>query len=278
MKITLIQATLGRDSELKRYIDSMKKSIDLLPDNVVPKLMIIDQNEPTFLSFLHSYDEGSLINHISSPNVGLSLNRNLGLSMTNCGVVGFPDDDCTYYEDTLTFVANFFEKNKDVDVLIGRLFDRDKNENILKNWPLKAMKVNYLNFYQVSSSATMFVRYQSNLTFDEKLGLGTKFGSCEDPDFIYRLIKDGKNIVYSPELHIWHPNPISSEIALMKTYSYASGLGAFLRKDLSFVKLNLLTLAVLKKIYQYIFLKTKFKKGHFYQFFRGLWYGFVNYR
>lgn len=278
MNITLIQATLGRDLELKRYIDSMEKSILLLPDNVVTQLLIIDQNKPNFLSFLHSYNEGTLLNHVSSSKIGLSLNRNLGLSMTNSGIVGFPDDDCTYYKETLPFVADFFDKHRDVDVLIGRLFDRDKNENILKNWPLKTMKVNYFNFYQLSSSATMFVRYKPNLIFDEKLGLGSKFGSCEDPDFIYRLIKDGANIVYSPDLHIWHPKPISSEIALTKTYGYASGLGAFLRKDFSFVKLILLILAVMKKTYQYVFSRNKFRKGHFNHFFKGLWYGFLNYR
>lgn len=266
--------TLGRSKEVYEYIESLEKSFKF---NDKVKLYIIDQNID-LLNELYHYQFGNFLGYVSkSKNKGLSVNRNIGIQRVDSGVCAFPDDDCLYYEDTINQVTTFFAENIDVDVVIGRIFDQSTQKNIIRNWPDVEVIVNKFNFYQLSSSITIFLRDKPDLFFDERLGAGAAFGSCEDPDFLYRLLQQGKKIVYTPSIEVWHPTPDESAISLDKVNSYASGFGAFIRKDFDSIKLYLLFGCIAKKSFQFIFFNNNFKKGYFSAFFSGLFKGIVKF-
>lgn len=268
--------TLGRTEEVFEYIKSVEKSSELVDYSL--SLYIIDQNNGLLLNELDDYQFHNITGHVSKNKVkGLSANRNRGLYFIDSGICAFPDDDCLYYEDTVECVVNYFEQNLDVDVVIGRIFDREKKENIIKNWPNEEVVVNMANFYQLSSSITIFLREKPDILFDERLGAGAKFGSCEDPDFLYRLLKNGMKIVYTPTIEVWHPAPDESSISLDKVKSYSSGFGAFIRKDLDFIKSYLLLGCLAKKGFQFLFMNNKFRKGYFKAFFSGLFRGLTQF-
>ena len=81
----------------------------------------------------------------------------------------------------------------------------------------------------------MFYRNGSSLRFNEKLGAGNYLGSCEDSDILYRALKSSKNIVYKPEVQIYHPH-YSSDTNMNegKVKSYGLGFGAFCKFNFDF--------------------------------------------
>lgn len=269
-RINLIMPTVGRTSEVLEYIDSLEcSSRDLQGVH----LFIYNQND-SLCKDLKNYNFKNFNGVIAhSKRKGLSINRNIGLQAAEKGVFGFPDDDCLYYPETLTQVLKFFHENNDVDVVIGRIFDRTSNKNIIKDWPAKEKKLTKFNFYQLASSVTIFLREKPSSLFDERLGAGTNYGSCEDPDFLYCLLKQEKNIIYTPTIEVWHPETDYRSISRDKVYSYARGFGAFIKKDFDYIKLYLLLGCILKKVFQFMFYRKRFIKGYFLTFFYGLFSG-----
>ena len=117
---------------------------------------------------------------------------------------------------------------------MGRIVERDGSDS-LRKWPKEEIKISKFNFYTKCSSVTMFYRNGSSLRFNEKLGAGNYLGSCEDSDILYRALKSNKNIVYKPEVQIYHPH-YSSDTNMNegKVRSYGLGFGAFCKFNFDF--------------------------------------------
>jgi len=273
MRYSLVIATLGRKNELLEVIESVKNSnCDISKIEII----IVDQNEKCFLNKELLEFKGLNIKHIHSDIKGLSYNRNIGLKHAVGDIICFPDDDCKFYENTLNEVSNILS-NSNIDFCMGQIYDRETKKDIIKKWSKKELKVNRFNSYFINSSITMFIKKQFILDFDEKLGVGAKFGSCEDADFIYRILENKANGIYTPKIELWHPEPNYQEISLEKVKNYASGFGYFIRKNTDTIKVLLLVLLIGKKVMQFIlnFSNKRFQKGYFKSFFDGLFSGLV---
>ena len=74
----------------------------------------------------------------------------------------------------------------------------------------------------------------SPLQFDERLGVGTNFGSAEETDYLYRLIRKGYKGFFNPEeILVYHPcKKMNIEEEIKKAHSYGMGMGAFFKKHL----------------------------------------------
>lgn len=275
MKFSLIMPTLGRKLELELFLEALES---LVVNEFTVELIIIDQNKPGYLDdIIGKYIDSqsfTLIHHRSN-KLGLSYNRNIGLKIATGDVYAFPDDDCIYFSNTLQCVYNYFIENHNIGMVIGRIFDRVNQINIIKNWPKIPKKISSYNYYLYSSSITIFVR-KNNLLFDELLGVGAEYGSCEDPDYIYSYIKEGNKIAYDPSIEVWHPIPDNNAIANSKVYQYARGFGYFSSKDVSCPKIYTFLLCIFYKCYQFVFKKSSFQKRYFNNFFLGLFSGFFN--
>lgn len=279
MNISLILATLGRKNEIIQLFNSLLVTVNYVENSKV-QIIVVDQNPVEFglKEIVLNYSTSLDIKYIHSSVKGLSHNRNIGLKYVTGDYICFPDDDCTYYESTLLAVLEAFKNDAKADVVLGRIYDRQLCRDIIKKWPLNVCQINKLNVYFLASSITMFIKFESGMRFDESLGVGAIYGSCEDPDFLYRLLHQGKKIIYTPTIEVWHPVPDATIISLEKVNSYASGFGAFIRKDFDLVKLYLLLGCLGKKSYQLIFAKNKFKKGYFNAFFKGIFNGFTKFK
>lgn len=273
MKYSLIIATLGRKKELLELIESIKNS-DYETNNL--EIIIVDQNEKGFLDKELSKFENLNIKHIHSDIKGLSYNRNIGLSYASGDIICFPDDDCKFYENTLNEVSNIL-LSSNIDFCMGQIYDRETKKDVIKKWSKKEFKVNRFNSYFINSSITMFIKKEYILNFDENLGVGARFGSCEDADLIYRILENKAEGIYTPKIELWHPEPNYQEISLEKVKNYASGFGYFVRKNTDVIKVLLLFLLVGKKTIQFIMniLNKRFQKGYFKSFFNGLFTGLM---
>lgn len=276
MKFSLILATVNRVAEIELFFESLM--VSTYKDFEV---IVVDQNEDLKIDGLCDRFSNFLnIVHLRPGFVGLSKARNFGLKHITGDFVCFPDDDCKFYPDTLVSVMHTFLHNDKFDSVVGRIYDFDLNLNVIKNWPSRSLFLNKLNFYFLSSSVTLFIKrgvLNNAFGFDEQLGAGEVLGSCEDPDFIYRLLCLNYTIYYNPSVSVWHPIPKTLDISNHKVFSYAAGFGGFIRKDFSFVKFFLFVGVFTKKISQFILRKKDFRKGYFTHFFKGLFFGITSY-
>ncbi|MEM4620695.1 MAG: glycosyltransferase [Desulfurococcaceae archaeon] len=240
MKFGLILCTYRRDYfYIKSFINS-------LLSNKYEKweLIIVDQNEDDSIEknlkndFLY-FMQNKKIKYYKVDFKGLSKSRNYGLKFLSddVDIVAFPDDDCEYPENLLKKVLEKFEKEKDLDFITG--ISIDKNLNIVSNGKFlsKDSLINFRNIWLAGISYTIFVRkyiiddlQSKREVFDERLGVGsgTIFGSGEETDFLFILLKMGKRGKYFTDIVVYHP---IKDTDRKRNISYSAGLGAVLRKN-----------------------------------------------
>ena len=263
-KFSLIMATYGREKEVDSFLKTIRKSNYKLE---LVEIIIVDQNDKISLDEIVSKYNDLNIKHIKSEVKGLAKNRNIGLRESSGGIVAFPDDDCEYLPDTLKVINDIFEQDFSIDVVMGRIVERDGSDS-LRKWPKQEMRITKQNFYTKCSSVTMFYRDGSNLRFNEKLGAGNYLGSCEDSDILYRALSSNKNVAYKPQVQIYHPH-YSSDTNMNegKVRSYGLGFGAFCKYNFDF---HIFILFVKAEVFHILntmigiitFNKEKIKKGY----------------
>lgn len=223
--ISMIMATVGRKTEILDFLNSL--CVQTVKDFEV---IIVDQNPPGFLDEIFKISTPFKIRHILSEKKGLSVNRNLGLDAAEGSVVCFPDDDCTYYPNTVETVLNHLASG-DCEVLMGRIWDRKSQSDIIKRWPTYEFYPSRKDLYKISSSITIFSK-RTNIRFCEQIGAGAKFPSNEDFDYLARTFEEGCALKYVPKVELWHPQQTFLNIPLKKAFLYGVGFG-FVCKSLS---------------------------------------------
>lgn len=243
-KFSLVMATYGRLEEIDYFFDSILNS-DYDLDKV--EIIVVDQNDKICLSdIIKKYESLLNIKHIKSSIKGLSKNRNIGIKESKGEYIAFPDDDCKYMKDTLKNVEYYFENNKEVYAVMGRIIDEDGNDCIRK-WSKVDGRITKRNFYTKLSSITLFKRNNEGQKqyFNENMGVGAPFGSNEDANIIYKSLKSGKIIKYYSDIVLYHPKP-PQNIELNKVYNYGLGFGALCKENLD---MNMLVLFIKVIIY-----------------------------
>jgi len=238
------------------------------------EIIIIDQSDSDEIKNvcnIYNKKNNPFIIYKRSNNLGLSLNRNFGLQMATGDIVGFPDDDCIYYPDTLNNILSFFldPEFKCYDAVLGQIYDNNNHQPLIKNWPQKKSKVTNFNFYKLSSSITLFCK-KNNMNFNESMGVGAKFGSCEDVEYIYKMLVSRGKIFYCPNVKVWHPEINFNEVSLKRVESYASGLGYFITNGITPLKIGLLLGCIIIKGKQALFSRSSYKAEYFNYYFKGL--------
>ena len=236
IKISLVVATIGRETELIEFLESL---VNQIYSKSKFEVIIVDQNDSDFLiKIIEEYSKVLQIVHIRSKQKGLSYNRNLGIIKSKGTYISVPDDDCQYYPDTLDIVAKYLEKVSPPHMIIGKVFDRNRQAYIFKKTPSEQKSVNKSNFYRLVSSITLFFE-KSEIKFDENFGIGSKYHSNEDGDLILQFLNKNRRIVYCPDVECNHPPYSSSNMSLQKLYLYGIGFGALCKKHLSLLILIL---------------------------------------
>ena len=269
--ISLILPTLNNPQSLNLFLKSV-----FLGETIEAKIEIIiidqsDSDEIKNVCNMYNKKNNPFIIYKRSNNLGLSLNRNFGLQMATGDIVGFPDDDCIYYPDTLNNILSFFldPEFKCYDAVLGQIYDNNNHQQLIKNWPQKKSKVTKFNFYKLSSSITLFCK-KNNMNFNESMGVGAKFGSCEDVEYIYKMLVSRGKIFYCPNVKVWHPEINFNEVSLKRVESYASGLGYFITNGITPLKIGLLLGCIIIKGKQALFSRSSYKAEYFNYYFKGL--------
>ena len=261
-------ATFGRFKEIIIFLDSL---LNQSYKNF--ELIIVDQNGDDKLEKLcQSYSMN--IQVIKNPVKGLSLNRNIGLKYVTGDIIAFPDDDCEYDSKTLENVVQFFTNNQDYGFYTCSTKEKTNDLSILAN-NTGDTEISIKNIMYVGISFTIFVKklFFDKFVFDEQLGIGAEFGSAEESDLLFYLLKNRCKGFYHSTHYIYHPyKPETVE----KAFQYGKGYGAIHKKAVIVYKYYMvlypffkLMLIELIKIcfYQYLPERLPTFKGRIYGFF-----------
>jgi glycosyltransferase involved in cell wall biosynthesis len=271
MRFSLIVATLDRPNDLKNLLESL-----VLQTYKDFQVIIVDQsdNKDSF-KIVDEYRFQLDIIYLHSEIKGLSIARNVGLSLADGDIIAFPDDDCCYSANVLELVSKHFLENASYHIISTNSQASIRDNSKYHSAPSSIRELNVWNIFSTIISFTLFIRNNeiNILKFDESFGVGAQFGSGEETDLILRLIKEGAKGCYFPDVMVFHPvNKINS---IERGYKYALGFGALHRKHFNLWAIKahfiLYTLSSLLKILlfrdikmNYFLLKGKIKG--FYKF------------
>lgn len=226
MILTILVTSQNRPQKLRYFLESINKQTYVL--NRL-QIVFVDQgkNEDSFALLSSSIDR----KYIKYHPCGLSEARNQGLLFVKGDYITFGDDDSWYDDNTLSLVFPCLEN--DIDG-IGTCI---KNENDIpyNSYPNSKKSLTYLNHFG-ASSASIFLKYDNAIKFDENIGVGSKFNllSGEETDYIWKYMELHPNfkIDFHPEITVRHPVMESQNFDnyLQKCYFYARGFGYILRK------------------------------------------------
>lgn len=229
-KFSLIMGTLGRISEIGRFLASLQRQ-----DYRDFELFIVDQNpDDRLLPLITEYRQFFNIERVISPS-GLSRARNAGLPLITGDVVAFPDDDCWYPDGLLSYIAARFQVDTGLDGLTGS-FVNEHNQSEGR-WLKRSQPLNQYSVWRGAISFSIFLRRRlvdKIGNFDEKLGVGagTPWGAGEETDYLLRGLKAGGNILFDRELVLRHPVKTSNfdEAARERQGRYEAGFGRVIRR------------------------------------------------
>jgi glycosyltransferase involved in cell wall biosynthesis len=252
-KISLIVTTINSYENLYRLFNSLRHQT--LPKKYF-EIIFIDQSVSNNLHNLIFTFSDLSINYLPHKIDTLSKIRNYGISNSKGNIIGFPDDDCWYYPETLLNVYNHFNSNTDCISLCGRIFDKNTNTNLVKKWPSKNTIVNSWNFYFLASATTLFTK--NKLYFNEEIGPGTKYGSCEDVDYFFKLMKN-KFFFYNINIIVMHPKMNAHELSEYKSLNYGLGFGYFFKNNFTPINFILYITSLIYLVYRIVKYLITFK-------------------
>ena len=170
------------------------------------------------------------------PRTSLSHARNIGLNSAKGSILGFPDDDCYYHVDTLDSVVKVF-CNEKFSFLYANQLDPVTTES-LQNMQFEDQEVIDLTNPKCSNSITIFVKRSAihSFQFDQQMGVGAKYGSSEESDLLFRMIKSGERGVFASSVKVYHSFFDQYESTPShKAFHYSLGLAHLWYKHRSFL-------------------------------------------
>jgi glycosyltransferase involved in cell wall biosynthesis len=191
------------------------------------ELIIIDQNVEPSQFLTKKSTEISRFIYMHNSDKGLSKNRNVGAKLASGNYILFLDDDARFNNgmaDSLLLSI----VNSNYDIVLCSIVD---NEGALTSYTpfteeclvqVKSVE-GRVNSNGILAKRNIVTQHQ----FDEKMGVGSIYGSCEEIDFVVRTIIAGGKVIYTPSNKITHP---PKEYDTRKAFNYGIGHGYFTSK------------------------------------------------
>lgn len=256
IKVSVFVPTIGtRRAELIRLFDSL---INQGPVSI-EIIVIVQDNFELIKELCDSYSDKLNILFVATEIKGLSRARNLGLRQSTGDIVVLSDDDCWYEANSLYRIAEYFEQNEGIDILLTQIYDPISKQPY-KSYPSERSTITKeIDLLSKSSIEIAFRRNKPVIEFDELFGLGGKYVAGEENDFLIRSLRSRKIIHYEPFVTVFHEKKTQNE-----SNKQLIAKGAFYAKNFGFIISNLVLLRDLL-----------FKHQNNYRWF---WNGYIDYK
>lgn len=206
------------ESVINQTIDFKKNIQMILVNDGSP-----DNSESICLKYRDLYPENII--YIKQKNGGVSSARNHGLEYAEGEYVNFLDSDDKWELDAFKKIANFFKKNSDIAVVVGRMrfFDSSKKFHMLDYKFDEGTRVIHIEqepsmIHLHITSSVIKTDIAKKYEFDEKLKYGEdakylaeividqkKYGIVKEARFYYRRRSDNTSAVQNKEKNIdWY--------------------------------------------------------------------------
>jgi glycosyltransferase involved in cell wall biosynthesis len=152
------------------------------------------------------------VRYVRTPTKGLGRARNIGLLLAQAEFVAFTDDDCSVPTNWLNVIEATFIRYPHVTVMFSNVVagPHDKTAGFIPAYSRHNSKI-IRNFWGKCLArgigASMAVRRDPIIRlggFDEMLGAGGFFPSCEDADIAIRAIAMGQWVYESADVSVVH--------------------------------------------------------------------------
>lgn len=224
MKFSFILCTLNRKKELIQAINSiLSQGIDDL------EIIVVDQSKER-KDYIAEMD-GRIV-YIRSERKGLSRNRNIGIKNAKGDYVCIMDDDAIYAENTLKNIEKIIIQHNP-DIIGGIIVDSETKDYYIGATKKRADGfITAKELFECCSSAALVFKRKlwEGDEFDENFGIGEKWGSGEEIDFVTRLMYKGAKFYFSRLFLVYHPSSDKRQMGTDKAYSYSLGFGALCAK------------------------------------------------
>jgi GT2 family glycosyltransferase len=200
--VSVLVATRDRADDLEKCVSSV-----LASSHAPLEIIVIDQSAVPIRLPL----DPRVV--VLRPNtVGKTSALNLGLKRATGSVLAFTDDDCTVPADWIARGLERLRSFPDVGLIFGALTaaPHDPAVSLIPSFMPPAFEVHKgLQSAQVraGAGANMFARrslFDAIEGFDERLGPGAPFRSCEEFDLYYRTLASGFAVVRDPDNPVVH--------------------------------------------------------------------------
>lgn len=224
-KISILVPTIGaRKAELIRLFESLISQ----NYNPIEVVIVVQENHDSMKELSDSYADRLNIIYMPTEKKGLSRARNLGLKQSSGDIVLLSDDDCWYEKRGISRIAEIFETEENIDILLTQIYDPIAKKSY-KVYPTKrAIIKRPIDLLSKSSIEIAFRRNVPIIEFDELFGLGGKYVAGEENDFLIRSLKTNKKIQYEPIITVYHEkkeNKESSKQLIAKGAFYSKNFG-----------------------------------------------------
>lgn len=230
--ISVIVCTRDRARKLERCLRHMGESfrgIDLSWQVVVVDNASTDDTKAVAAEFADVLP----LFYVHEAKRGLSHARNRGVSVAEHSIIAFTDDDCLVAPGWLQSILGEFSRHPGLSILGGRVELADPGD-----YPVAIRDHDHA---QAITTADQILTIMSgcNLSFrrdvfaevgrfDTAFGKGKHIGAAEDLDFLYRALRQGHAIRYSPAVLVRHAHGRHTPAALQGlAHDYIKGRGAF---------------------------------------------------
>ena len=224
--ISIVIPTYNRPEKLKECLESLTELE--YPRDSYEVIVVDDGSKISLESVVENFENQIEITLLKQKNAGPATARNTGAKQAKGEFLAFTDDDCKPAPDWLNQIAACFAKKP--DCLIG-----GKTINILSENPFSTASqelINYLYSYynRDPEQATFFASNNiaiSKQRFHEIGGFDTTYprAAAEDREFCDRWLQYGNQMIYVPEVNVYHAHKLTLSSYWKQHFFY--GRGAF---------------------------------------------------
>lgn len=240
MDISLIIATRDRATSLAMALGSIEKAV--FSEDLRLEIIVVDNGSTDgtcdLVKSFSNRDQQKYI-YVYEPRRGKSIALNTGIRNARGRILAFTDDDCIVDINWISSIAKEFMASP-IAAVGGRVELYNATDRDIST-------VHHEGRERISGLGQLFppliigcnmairkdVMYEVGF-YDPLLGPGSNYGAIsEDVDIIYRIIKKGYEVIYSPDVLVLHNHGRRREdeiIDLMK--GYYRGQGAFYAKHI----------------------------------------------
>lgn len=227
--VSVIVCTRNRSDAMARLLEQLERLV--VPTGLRWELIVVDNaSTDNTASMLASLQIPLPMRVVRESIPGVSRARNAGIAAARGDLLLFTDDDCLPDALWLKTIHEEFARAPSLGVLGGRveLFDLRDRPTTTRTSRTRGEISAAFNLDGIIGCNLAFRRSALAVTgpFDVGLGGGTGAGAGEDVDFVYRSLRAGLRVEYSPDALVYHNHGRRTDAqvrALIRAYTVARG-------------------------------------------------------